>query len=120
MYENQFKTLLPQRQFYTRLARHVLMGFGLVAVCLGIGMWGYHSFENMRWVDAFVNASMILSGMGPVTELKTDGGKYFAGCYALFSGLAFIVMVGVILAPVIHRGLHKFHLEEHSLDKKRK
>jgi hypothetical protein len=102
------------------LARHVLAGLALVAVCLGIGMWGYHSFENMPWLDAFVNAAMILSGMGPVTELKTDGGKFFAGCYALFSGLAFIVMVGVILAPAIHRALHKFHLEESKLDKKGK
>ena len=118
MYENQYKTLLPRRQFYARLARHVLMGFGLVAVCLGIGMWGYHTFENMRWMDAFVNASMILSGMGPVTELKTDGGKFFAGCYALFSGLAFIVLGGLILAPAIHRAMHKFHLEDTKLDKK--
>jgi hypothetical protein len=120
MYENRFKTLLPRRQFYARLARHVLMGFALVAVCLGIGMCGYHSLENMQWVDAFVNAAMILSGMGPVTELKTDGGKVFAGCYALFSGLAFIVMVGVMLAPAIHRALHKFHLEERNLDKREK
>jgi len=118
MYESKFKTLLPRRLFYLRLARHILMGLGLVAVSLGIGMWGYHSFENMRWLDAFVNAAMILSGMGPVTELKTDGGKFFAGCYALFSGLAFIIMVGVILAPAIHRALHKFHLEDTELDKK--
>jgi hypothetical protein len=118
MYENRFKTLLPRRQFYARLARHVLMGLGLVACCLGLGMLGYHAFENMPWIDAFVNAAMILSGMGPVTELKTDSGKLFAGFYALFSGLAFIVMVGVILAPAIHRALHKFHLEDTKLDEK--
>lgn len=116
MYESRFKTLLPRRQFYARMARHVLMGLGLVAVCLAVGMCGYHGFENMGWLDAFVNASMILSGMGPVTEMKTDGGKFFAGCYALFSGLAFVGMVGLIFAPAIHRALHKFHLEDRKLD----
>src|ERR1700677_1425151 len=120
MYENQFNSLLPKQEFYARMAKHVLMGLGLVAISLGIGILGYHAFENMSWIDAFVNAAMILSGMGPVTELKTDGGKLFAGCYALFSGLAFIVMVGVILAPAIHRALHKFHLEDTKLDKKGK
>jgi len=94
------------------------MGLGLVALCLGTGMCGYHGFEKMGWIDSFVNASMILSGMGPVGELKTDGGKLFAGCYALFSGLALTVVVGVILAPVIHRALHKFHLEDSKLDRK--
>ena len=120
MYENKFQTLLPRRQFYARMASHVLMAFSLVAVCLGVGMWGYHGFENMRWVDAFVNASMILSGMGPVGELKTDAGKVFAGFYALFSGLAFVVMIGFMLAPAIHRALHKFHLEDTRLDRRGK
>jgi hypothetical protein len=120
MYENRYKSLLPRHLFYARLRRHIAMGFGLVACCLGIGMCGYRGFESMNWTDAFVNASMILSGMGPVTELKTNGGKIFAGCYALFSGLAFIVLVGVILAPVIHRAMHKFHLEDAELDKKKK
>jgi hypothetical protein len=75
-------------------------------------MLGYHSFEQMSWVDAFVNAAMILSGMGPVTTLQTEGGKIFAGCYALFSGIAFITSLGVVFAPAVHRFLHKFHLEE--------
>ena len=78
---------------------------------LGIGMIGYSHFENMSWVDAYVNATMILSGMGPVATLQTNAGKIFAGCYALFSGLMFITVTGVILAPVAHRALHKFHLE---------
>jgi len=120
MYENRYKTLLPRRQFFARFAQHVLMGIALVAVCLCGGMFGYHTLEKMPWVDAFVNASMILSGMGPVSELKTDAGKVFAGCYALFSGLAFAVFVGVIFAPVIHRALHKFHLEDAGLDRKKK
>jgi hypothetical protein len=117
MYENQYKTLLPRPKFYRRLAVHALGGLGLVCLCLGLGMCGYHGFEKMPWTDAFVNASMILSGMGPVTDLKTEGGKIFAGCYALFSGLAFIVLIGIILAPVIHRALHKFHLEDRRRDK---
>jgi hypothetical protein len=83
----------------------------MLIFALAVGMCGYHGFEAMPWVDSFCNASMILSGMGPMGELKTEGGKIFAGCYALFSGLAFIVVVGVILAPVVHRFLHKFHLE---------
>jgi len=74
-------------------------------------MAGYHILENMGWVDAFVNAAMILSGMGPVGTLQTDAGKIFAGCYALFSGLVFITVTGIVLAPVAHRALHKFHLE---------
>ncbi len=74
-------------------------------------MAGYHYLEDMRWNDAFVNASMILSGMGPVTELRTETGKFFAGCYALYSGLAVILVTGLILAPVIHFVLHRFHLE---------
>ena len=83
----------------------------MLAVALGIGMAGYRHFENMGWVDAFVNAAMILSGMGPVGTLNTDAGKIFAGCYALFSGLVFISAAGIMIAPVAHRALHKFHLE---------
>jgi len=74
-------------------------------------MLGYRYFEGMAWIDAFANASMILSGMGPLNPLQSWGGKLFAGCYALYSGLALIVATGIILAPVIHRVLHRFHLE---------
>ena len=74
-------------------------------------MAGYHFLERLPWLDAFLNASMILSGMGPVGELKTTAGKIFAGCYALFSGVAFLTSIGLIFAPVFHRFLHKFHLE---------
>ena len=83
-----------------------------IVVALGVGMIGYHSFEQMSWVDAFVNAAMILSGMGPVSTLQTEGGKIFAGCYALFSGIALITIMGIIFAPVVHRFLHKFHLQD--------
>ena len=112
MYENRSKPLLPRRQFYSRLARSFRMGALIVAVSLAIGMTGYHLFESMDWIDAFANACMILSGMGPLGELKTAAGKIFAGCYALYSGLALVTTIGVIFAPVFHRFLHKFHLEQ--------
>jgi hypothetical protein len=82
-----------------------------MSASLGVGMVGYHRLENLSWLDAFENASMILSGMGPVSPVQTSAGKVFAGCYALFSGLMLITSMGVIFAPVFHRFLHKFHLE---------
>jgi hypothetical protein len=90
--------------------------FGLLFIFMGLfgGMCGYHTFEKMPWVDAFVNAAMILSGMGPVDPLHTHAGKIFAGCYALFSGLAFIAIVALIFAPIVHRFFHKIHLESDS------
>ena len=111
MFEHRSSPLLPRQAFYWRVAICFLLSQALVAAALGIGMAGYHFFENMSWVDSFVNAAMILSGMGPVSTLQTDTGKIFAGCYALFSGLVFITVTGLILAPVAHRALHKFHLE---------
>ena len=83
----------------------------LIALSLWGGMAGYHYFEKMEWIDAFANASMILSGMGPFGELKTSGGKLFAGFYALYSGLALIAVVGILFAPIVHRALHRFHLK---------
>lgn len=91
------------------MVKSFLLGLGLVAVALGIGMAGYHSFEGLRWLDAFINAAMILSGMGPLESPQTTGGKLFAGCYALFSGLVFISLTAILLAPVVHRLIHKFH-----------
>ncbi len=102
--------------FYQRLARSAAAALLVVAVALGIGMIGYRAFEPMSWVDAFVNAAMILSGMGPVASLQSDAGKIFAGCYALFSGLAFITSIGIIFAPAFHRFLHRFHVEESKRD----
>jgi len=86
----------------------------LTVVALFIGMLGYHIFESMSWIDSFMNASMILSGMGPASELKTDAGKLFAGFYALFSGLAFIAIIVIVLSPVIHQFFRKIHLESQS------
>ena len=112
MFEHRTKPLLPRREYFQRIMRHAALGFSVIVFALGIGMTGYHCLENLPWIDAFVNAAMILSGMGPVATLQTDAGKIFAGCYALFSGLALIAILGIIFAPVVHRALHKFHLED--------
>lgn len=110
MFEKKHQPLLSKKAFFWRLLRGIALGISLVVFGLGVGILGYHYSEKMSWVDAFVNAAMILSGMGPVTTLTTSAGKVFAGLYALFSGLAFIIIVGVIFSPIIHRWFHKFHL----------
>jgi hypothetical protein len=103
---------LPSRWvFAQRLGGGVAAAAGLVGASLIAGMAGYHLLEGMPWVDAFVNAAMILSGMGPIGVLQTAGGKIFAGCYALYSGLVLIFATGLILAPLFHRVMHRFHLE---------
>ena len=112
MYEPHTRPLLPRKVYYQRLARNAAIGVAVIIGALGVGMIGYHSLEKLSWVDAFVDASMILSGMGQVSTLQTDGGKIFAGCYALFSGIAMITIMGIIFAPVVHRFLHKFHLQD--------
>jgi len=94
-----------------RLSRSSAAAFVMVVGSLAIGIWGYHRFEHLSWLDSLLNASMILSSMGPVTPLRTDAGKWFASFYALFSGVAFITVVGVFFAPIVHRLLHRFHLE---------
>ena len=91
------------------MLRHAAFSAVLVAGSLFMGMSGYVYFEHLTWTDAFVDASMLLGGMGPVHNPETTGGKLFAGCYALYSGLVFLVTVGVMLAPILHRALHKFH-----------
>src|SRR5271168_5157233 len=112
MYEHRTKPLLPRKVFYQRLAHHAAMGVMVIAISLGIGMVGYHCLEKLPWIDSFLNAAMILSGMGPVASMQTDAGKLFAGAFALYSGIALIMVLGIIFAPVIHRFLHKFHLED--------
>ncbi|MEI8366252.1 MAG: ion channel [Parachlamydiaceae bacterium] len=104
--------LLPPSVFYRRLARNVLIGVSIILLSLAGGMIGYHYFENMSWIDAYVNAAMILSGMGPVSPLNTDAGKIFAGTYALFSGILFLVIMAIMFAPVVKLFLHKFHMQE--------
>jgi hypothetical protein len=111
MYEPRHAPLISRAKFYARLRRHLLLGAGVLVISLGLGMIGYRLFENLGWVDAFANASMILSGMGPLDPLKTSAGKVFAGLYSLFSGVVFLTTVGFFLLPIVHRLLHKFHLE---------
>ena len=120
MFEHRKQSLLPRRVFYARLSRAVALGGTIIAGSLLIGMAGYHFFEKLPWLDAFVNAAMILSGMGPLAPLQTPAGKLFAGCYALFSGLAFITTMGVVFAPVFHRFIHKFHLAFYQEDEPKK
>jgi hypothetical protein len=98
-------------EFARRVAQNAALGAGLIVVSLGIGVVGYHVSAGLGWVDALLNASMILTGMGPVAELTTDGAKIFASFYALFSGVAFLTIVAVLMAPLVHRFLHRFHLE---------
>jgi len=88
------------------------IGLGIILASLFAGMWGYHWFESMTWIDAFANASMILSGMGPLAQPQTFGGKLFAGLYALYSGLAVVATTGITFAPVVHRFLHRLHAEK--------
>ena len=111
MFEHRRQALLPRRVFFTRLARCAAIGLLIIFGSLGLGMLGYHWFAQMSWVDSFVNAAMILSGMGPLDPLQSARGRLFAGFYALYSGLALIMSTGIIFAPLIHRFLHKFHLE---------
>ena len=111
MFEHRSQSLLPVRQFVLRVIRHAIIGLVLMFIALGIGMVGYHSLEKLSWLDSFLNASMILGGMGPVAELHNPAAKLFAGFYALFSGLAFISVVGIIILPIAHRLLHWLHLE---------
>ncbi len=111
MFEAKTKPLLPRPSYYLRLARSAATGLLVIAAALGAGMLGYHRFEGLPWIDAFANAAMILSGMGPLAPLTTADGKLFAGCYALFSGLVFVVVIGIVFAPVVHRFLHRFHLD---------
>lgn len=110
MFEHRRQPLLPRRQFITRLGRSFLVGAILLLVSLSIGMIGYHAIEHLNWIDAFLESSMIMSGMGPVAELKTSTGKFFAGCYALYCGVTLLTSVAVILSPLVHRFFHKFHL----------
>lgn len=111
MAEPHKRPLLSRTAYFKILARNFALASCIVGFALGVGILGYHHFDRLSWLDAFENAAMILSGMGPMTQSEPDAGKIFAGCYALFSGLAFITSMGVVFAPVLHRFLHKFHLE---------
>jgi len=113
---SRYKPLSPKKDYLTRIAKSWMLGITLLLFSLGGGMLGYHHFEDLSWTDSFANASMILSGMGPLSPLQTNAGKLFAGFYALYSGLAFILILGIVFAPVIRRFFHRFHLEEEHKD----
>lgn len=112
MYENKSEPLLTGRQFARRMLLHVLAAAAVVAISLSLGASGYHFTEGLPALDAVLEASMILAGMGPLHAPLTAAGKIFATCYALFSGLVFLAITAVILAPILHRVLHKLHLDE--------
>jgi hypothetical protein len=111
MYEHRDDPLLSRFAFFRRLVSHAGVAIGVVLGSLAIGIIGYHFLEGLAWIDALVNAAMILGGMGPVDALHTSAGKLFASFYALYSGIVFLLAVGIIFAPVFHRILHHFHLE---------
>src|SRR4051812_6606697 len=111
MFERKSQPLLPRREFLGRLAASAMTGFAIVVASLLIGMAGYRFIVKLGWIDAFLNASMLLGGMGPIDPPKTGAGKLFSGLYALYCGFAVLGVAGVIFAPVFHRFLHRFHLE---------
>jgi hypothetical protein len=116
-YERLRDPLASWDRFVRRVLGHVGIGMAVIAVSLGIGMGGYRYFEGMAWIDAYLNAAMLLGGMGPIETKLTRGGKLFAGTYALFAGLVVLAAAGILMAPVYHRFLHRLHLEE---DEKRR
>jgi hypothetical protein len=109
MYENRRDRPIPSRRFARRLVRHASAAAALMFGSLLLGMAGYAWFEGLAWRDAFLNAAMLLGGMGPVESPHTNGGKLFAGAFALYAGIVFLVVAGLILAPFVHRLLHRFH-----------
>jgi hypothetical protein len=116
MYESRRQRPIPRRHFLRRLVAHGAVAGGMVGGSLLLGMGGYAYFEHLAWRDAFLNAAMLLGGMGPVDPPRTPGGKLFAGAYALYAGLIFLVAVAIVAAPVFHRLLHQFHWDPEGTD----
>ena len=112
MYEKRQQRPLSRARFVRRLIRHLLVAVALLLVSLAIGMCGYVYYENLSWTKAFLNAAMLLGGMGPVDPPQTDAGRIFAGVYALYAGLVFIVTAALVFTPILHRVLHKFHWDD--------
>ncbi len=110
-FEHRRQPLASRRVFLKRMGRYLAISIAIILVSLAIGIVGYHVTEGLSWIDSLLNASMILGGMGPVDPVRTVAGKLFASFYALFSGMVFLVAVGVLIAPAFHRFLHRFHLE---------
>jgi hypothetical protein len=112
VYESKSHPPLSRRRFIGRVLRHVAAATALIVLSLAVGIAGYEHFEGLAWRDAFLNTAMIAGGMGPVDAPLTDGGKVFAGLYALYSGLVFIATAALLLTPLVHRVMHKFHWEK--------
>lgn len=112
MFEKRHQKLASRHKFYKRIFNSLLAALSIIALSLLMGMLGYRHLEGLSWIDSFLNASMILSGMGPVAALTNYDAKLFAGFYALFSGIIFLVSIAIVLAPLFHRFLHKFHVED--------
>ena len=117
IFERKHEKLAPVSVFVKRLTASIAVAWALIAVALFIGVSGYHWIAGFGWIDSLLEASMILGGMGPVNQFSAPGAKVFASAYALFSGLMFIGIIGVALSPIVHRMLHKFHLDEKGLKK---
>jgi hypothetical protein len=114
--ETRHQPVAPRRHFFRRVALYTFLASAFLCFSLLVGTIGYHSFCEMTWLDALFNASMILTGMGPVDKMTTDGAKLFASAYAIFSGVAFVTTASILLAPVVHRLLHKLHVVEGAKD----
>jgi hypothetical protein len=112
MYERKHQRPIPRAHFARRLALHIALALVLLVGSLGVGMLGYSHFEHLSWLDAFLNSAMLLGGMGPLDPPRTVGGKLFAGLYALYAGLVFLVTAALMFGPILHRLLHKFHWAE--------
>ena len=112
MYETRQQNPIARAGFYRRILGHLALVGAVLAVSLGIGMLGYRGFEKLSWVDAFLNAAMLLGGMGPVNPPLSTAGKLFAGVYALYAGLVFIVTAALLFTPVLHRLMHRFHVDD--------
>lgn len=111
-YEHKRQPLASRKTFYKRIAASIFLASFILFFCLAIGVLGYHYTADIEWLDSLHNASMILSGMGPVVTITTIAGKWFSSFYALFSGVVFITNIGLILAPAVHRIMHRLHIEQ--------
>jgi hypothetical protein len=111
-FEHQSEPVIPFDKFIRRVIRYTFFAFLLLGFSLGLGVVGYHYFNELPWLDSLLNASMILTGMGPIDPMKNDGAKWFASFYSIFSGVVFLSTVAVFLSPIVHRFLHKLHVDE--------
>lgn len=115
-FEKKSQPLAERSRFFFRLAMYWLVSGSMISFSLGIGVLGYRHFGHLKWIDALLNASMILTGMGPVDKMETEPGKLFASFYALFSGVVFLSATAVVLSPVFHRVMHRFHLDDDAME----